>query len=62
MGLAGLDRQNRRRLDPEFWTEAEVEQTADGREFRSRFRMADLNPLEQVMVQQTHLKYGRMAR
>ncbi len=48
--------ENRRRLDPEFWTEAEVEQTADGREFRSRFRMADLNPLKQVMVQQTHIE------
>ena len=54
---------NRTRLNPEFWTEPEVEQTADGREFRSRFRVADLNPLEQVMVQQTHIEVwqdGRM--
>lgn len=48
--------ENRKGLDPEFWTAPAVERAADGREFRSRFRLADLNPLEQTMVQQMHME------
>ena len=47
-------KENRAQLDPNFWTPSEREVASDGREFRIRFRLADVNPLDQILVQQTH--------
>ena len=46
-------KENRAQLDPDFWTPPEREVASDGREFRIRFRLADVNPLDQILVQQT---------
>ncbi len=51
--------ENRKRLDPDFWTAPEVERTADGREFRTQFRMANLNPLEQMIILQLRVEAWR---
>ena len=48
--------ENRKQLDPDFWTAPEVERTADGREFRTRSRLADLNPLEQMIILQMRVE------
>lgn len=44
--------ENRRKLDPDFWTEPERERASDGREFLMRFRLADIDPLEQRLTMQ----------
>lgn len=48
--------ENRQRLDPNFWTEPESDRTSDGREFRMRMRLADLDPLEQVLTLQMRVE------
>lgn len=45
-------KENRQQLDPDFWTEPEPERASDGREYRMRSRIADLDPLEQVVTLQ----------
>ena len=49
-------KENRAQLDPEFWTPPETETAADGREYRTQFRLADIDPLEQVLVQQLRVE------
>jgi SAM-dependent methyltransferase len=44
--------ENRQQLDPDFWTEGSRERAADGSEYRMRSRLADLDPLEQVLTLQ----------
>jgi|GEM_PF-289957 len=44
--------ENRRQLDPDFWTEGERERASDGSDFVMRFRLADIDPLEQVLTLQ----------
>jgi SAM-dependent methyltransferase len=44
--------ENRQQLDPDFWTEPEYDRTADGREYRMRSRLAELDPLEQTLTLQ----------
>lgn len=43
---------NRQELDPDFWTEPEPERASDGRDYRMRSRIADIDPLEQVVILQ----------
>lgn len=45
-------KENREQLDPDFWTEPEHERASGGREFRTRFRLADIDPLEQALTLQ----------
>jgi SAM-dependent methyltransferase len=45
-------KENRQQLDPDFWTEATPERASDGSEYRMRSRLADLDPLEQVLTLQ----------
>lgn len=44
--------ENRQQLDPDFWTDPECERASDGSEYRTCFRLADIDPLEQVITQQ----------
>jgi len=44
--------ENRQQLDPDFWTEPKCDRASDGSEYRMRFRLADLDPLEQVRIVQ----------
>lgn len=45
-------KENRKRLDPNWWPEGKRERASDGREFVMRSRIADVNPLEQVLTLQ----------
>ncbi len=45
-------KENRAQLDPDWWPEGEFERAADGSEYRMRARIADLDPLEQVLTLQ----------
>lgn len=44
--------ENRQQLDPNFWTEGQRELAPDGSEFMLRSRIADLDPLDQVLTLQ----------
>lgn len=45
--------ENRQQLDPDFWTDGKRERASDGSDFVMRFRLENINPLEQVLT----LKY-----
>lgn len=46
-------KENRQQLDPDFWTEPERDRASDGSDYVMRFRLEDIDPLEQVLT----LKY-----
>lgn len=46
-------KENRQKLDPNFWTEPERDRAADGSEYVMRSGLDDIDPLEQVLT----LKY-----
>ena len=46
-------KENRQQLDPDFWTEGRRERASDGSDYLMRFRLEDINPLEQILT----LKY-----
>lgn len=48
--------ENRRELDPEFWTPPVRETASDGTSFVTRSRIADLDPLEQVLTLQMRVE------
>lgn len=45
-------KKNRQHLDPEWWPDPERERASDGTDFIMRSRIADLDPLEQVITLQ----------
>lgn len=45
-------KENRQQLDPEWWPEPKRERASDGSDFIMRSRIADLDPLEQVLTLQ----------
>lgn len=45
-------KENREQWDPNWWSAGKRERAADGRDFVMRSRIADLNPLEQVITMQ----------
>ena len=45
-------KENREQLDPDFWTEPTHEPASDGSEYRMRSRLADIDPLEQLLTMQ----------
>lgn len=49
-------KENRQKLDPDFWTDPEHERASDGSEYRTRSRLADLDPLEQVLTLQIRIE------
>ncbi len=52
-------KENRQRLDPNFWTEGERERASDGSDFIMRSRVADIDPLEQVLTLQMRAERWR---
>ncbi len=49
--------ENRRDLDPEFWTPPTRDRASDGTEFVTRSRIADLDPLEQAVTLQMRIEH-----
>lgn len=45
-------KENREQLDPDFWTEGKPERASDGSDYIMRSRLADLDPLEQLLTLQ----------
>lgn len=45
-------KENRQQLDPDWWPEPKRERASDGSDFIMRSRIADLDPLEQVLTLQ----------
>lgn len=48
--------ENRRHLDPDFWTPPTRDRASDGTEFVTRSRITDLDPLEQVLTMQMRVE------
>jgi len=48
--------ENRKKLSPDFWTEPERKRASDGSEYAWRSRLADLDPLNQVVTLQTWIQ------
>ncbi len=48
--------ENRRQLDPDFWTPPTREEASDGTEFATRSRVVDVDPLEQVLTMQIRVE------
>jgi SAM-dependent methyltransferase len=44
--------ENRKKLSPDWWPEREFERASDGSEYTIRARVADLDPLNQVLTRQ----------
>ncbi len=51
--------ENRQHLDPNWWPEGEFETAADGSAYRMRARIADVDPLEQVLTMQMRAERWR---
>jgi SAM-dependent methyltransferase len=49
-------RENRQQLRPDFWTEPDRKRASDGSEYAWRSRLADLDPLNQVVTLQTWIQ------
>jgi SAM-dependent methyltransferase len=52
-------KEHRKKLDPNWWPETERKLSADGSEYAMRFRVADLDPLEQVLTLQMRAERWR---
>jgi SAM-dependent methyltransferase len=52
-------KENRQQLSPDFWTEPERRRASDGSEYAWRSRLADLDPLNQVVTLQTWIQRWR---
>jgi SAM-dependent methyltransferase len=49
-------KENRQQLSPDFWSEPERKRASDGSEYAWRSRLADLDPLNQVVTLQTWIQ------
>jgi hypothetical protein len=43
-------KESRQQLDPNFWTEPERDRASDGSDYVMRFRLEDIDPLDQVLT------------
>ena len=54
--------ENRKQLSPDFWTEPDRKQSSNGGEYAWRTRIADLDPLNQVVTMQTWVQRWKEGR
>jgi SAM-dependent methyltransferase len=55
-------KENREKLSPDWWPEREFERASDGSDYAIRVRVADLNPLDQVLTLQMRAERWRDGR